>query len=133
MDAVLALGRDDRLGRLWPPGAVDGGEFRLEQLAPPLDEGGESRWAGCGDRIEIEMGARGKDALVPARGKCGADDETGQRARRESRSPDSFHVPRAISLAPGRSLWRILIRRFVTTLALATRVNCAQSAAAVKI
>ena len=56
----LTLGRDDRLRRLRPSGAVDGGEFRLEQLAPALDEGGQSRRPGGGDRVEIEMGAGGK-------------------------------------------------------------------------
>src|ERR1700734_3098611 len=66
IDAVLALGRDDRLRRLRPSGTVHGSEFRLEQRAPALDEGGESRWAGCGDRIEIEMRAGRKDAHVPA-------------------------------------------------------------------
>ena len=133
IDAVLALGRNDRLRRLRPSGAVDGGELGFEQLTPAVDQGREGGWARRGDLIEIEMGAGRKDALVPTRAECGADDETGQRARRESRSPDSFHVPRAISLAPGRSMWRIVIRRLVTTLALAARANCAQSAVAVKI
>src|ERR1700722_1737047 len=67
IDAVLALGRDDRLRRLWPPGAVDGGEFRLEQLTPALDQGGESGRARSGDLIEIKMRARREHALVPAR------------------------------------------------------------------
>src|ERR1700735_2596036 len=75
IDAVLALGRDDRLRRLWPSGPIDGGEFGLDQLTSALDEGRESRWARRGDLIEIEMRTRRKNALVPARGKCGPDDE----------------------------------------------------------
>src|SRR3984957_13585259 len=75
IDAVLALGRDDCLGRLWPPGAVDGGEFGLEQLTPALDEGRQSRWARRGGLIEIEMGAGREDALVPTPARCGADAE----------------------------------------------------------
>src|SRR3984957_1143178 len=55
IDAVLALGRGDRLRRLRPSGTVPGSEFRLEPPAAGPDEGGEDRWAGCGDRIEIEM------------------------------------------------------------------------------
>src|SRR5580704_8960245 len=101
IDAVLALGRDDRLRRLWPSGAVDGGEFGLEQFTPALDQGGEGRWARRGDLIEIEMGAGGKDALVPSRAEGDADDETGVCGRRESRSPDSFHFPRASPLTAG--------------------------------
>ena len=69
IDAVLALGRDDRLRRLRPPGAVDGGEFRLEQLAPALDERGQRRRARRGDLIEIEMRAGREDALVPTRAR----------------------------------------------------------------
>ena len=94
IDAVLELGRNDRLGRLRPSGAVDGGEFRLEQLAPALDEGGKGRWAGSGDRIEIEMGAGRKDALVPAAAERDADGG-GQTRKRESHSRTSFHVPHA--------------------------------------
>ena len=83
IDAVLALGRDDRLGRLRPSGAVDGGEFRLEQLAPALDEGGQSRGPGRGDRVEIEMGPGGKDALVPASRPMRRRSRTGRTPRTE--------------------------------------------------
>ena len=70
IDAALASGRDDRLRRLRPAGAVRGGELRLEQFAPALDEGGQCGGAGGGDRVEIEV--RRKDALIPAAAGGGA-------------------------------------------------------------
>ncbi|HWY82658.1 MAG TPA: hypothetical protein VNY10_12150, partial [Roseiarcus sp.] len=54
---------------------------------------------------------------------------------RLANAPDAKAAPRIrfMSLAPRRSMRRIVIRRFVTTLALAARANCAWSAVAVKI
>ena len=93
IDSVLALGRDDRLRRLRPSGAVDGGEFGLEQLTPALDQGGESRWAGCGDRIEIEMRAGRKNAFVPACRERASADQGAGRAQSERCAQKPLHGP----------------------------------------
>src|SRR3984957_9978880 len=103
LDGVLALGRDDRLRRLRPSGTVHGSEFRLEQRAPALDEGGESRWAGCGDRVEIEMRAGRKDALVPACRKRASADHGGGRAQSERCAQQPLHGPPVALVQRARS------------------------------
>src|ERR1700722_4137375 len=103
IDAVLGLCRDYPLRRLRPSGTVHGSEFRLEQRAPALDEGGESRWAGCGDRVEIEMRAGRKDALVPACRKRASPDHRGGRAQRERRAQHPLHGPPVALVQRARS------------------------------
>ena len=94
VDAGLALGRDDGLGRLRPARAVDRGELRLEQDAPALDQRRKRRRAGGGDRVEIDMRAGSEDALVPAASRRRARRQNGERAERDGCSQGSFHVSR---------------------------------------
>ena len=95
IDAELALGRHDRLGRLRPPGPVLGGELGLEQRLAARDQVGDRRRPRRGDGVEIEV--RREHSLVPARAGRGARADQ-QRQRRDGadglRSHRHFVLPR---------------------------------------